>query len=96
MKTSDYQAKITCKRLEWSILKEISVNLIDIGQGHWGRAIIITPRGKKFLEEVDTLAFYKQMFYGLLQFAHMTGVTVSNSGLKKFVASVQDVPNGLL
>ena len=31
------------------------------------------------------------MLYGLLQFAHMTGVTVSNFGLAKFVASVQDV-----
>ena len=37
------------------------------------------------------LAFYKQMLYGLLQFTHMTGITVSNFGLEKFVASVQDV-----
>ena len=29
------------------------------------------------------------MLYGLLQFTHMTGV--SNFGLEKFVASVQDV-----
>ena len=36
-------------------------------------------------------AFYKQMLYGLLQFTHMTGVTVSDFGLEKFVASVQDV-----
>ena len=37
------------------------------------------------------LAFYKQMLCGLLQFTHMTGVTVSNFGLEKFVTSVQDV-----
>ena len=37
------------------------------------------------------LAFYKKMLQGLLQFTHMTGVTVSNFGLEKFVASVQDV-----
>ena len=37
------------------------------------------------------LAFYKQMLYGLLQFTHMTGVTVSNFALEKFVTSVQDV-----
>ena len=37
------------------------------------------------------LAFYKQMLCGLLQFTHMTGVNVSNFGLEKFVASVQDV-----
>ena len=37
------------------------------------------------------LAFYKEMLYGLLQFTHMTGVTVSNFGLENFVASVQDV-----
>ena len=42
-------------------------------------------------EEVDMLAFYKQMLYGLLQFTHMTGLTVSYFGLEKFVASVQDV-----
>ena len=36
------------------------------------------------------LAFYKQMLYGLLQFTHVTGVTVSSFGLDKFVASVQD------
>ena len=37
------------------------------------------------------LAFYKKMLYGLLRFTHMTGVTVSNFDLEKFVASVQDV-----
>ena len=37
------------------------------------------------------LAFFKQMLYGLLQFTYMIGVTVSNFGLQKFVASVQDV-----
>ena len=37
------------------------------------------------------LAFYKPMLYGLLQFTHMTGVTVSNFGFEEFVASVQDV-----
>ena len=37
------------------------------------------------------LAFYKQMLYGLLQFTHVTGVTVSSFGLDKVVASVQDV-----
>ena len=37
------------------------------------------------------LAFYKQMLYGLLQFTHMKGVTVSNFGLEKFLASLQDV-----
>ena len=37
------------------------------------------------------LAFYKQMLYGLLQFTHVRGVTVSNFGLEKFVWSVQDV-----
>ena len=31
------------------------------------------------------------MLYGLLQFTHMTEVTVSNFGLAKFVASVRDV-----
>ena len=33
------------------------------------------------------LTFYKQMFYGLLQFTYMTGATVSNFSLEKFVAS---------
>ena len=51
----------------------------------------VPPRGKKVPEEVDMPAFYKQMLYGLLQFTHMTGVTVSDFGLEKFVASVQDV-----
>ena len=37
------------------------------------------------------LAFYKQMLYGLLQFTHMTAVTVTNFGLEKFVAFFQDV-----
>ena len=37
------------------------------------------------------LAFYKQMLYGLLQFTHMKGVTVSNFGLEKFVTSARDV-----
>ena len=37
------------------------------------------------------LAFYNQTLYGLLRFTHITGVTVSNFGLEKFVASVQDV-----
>ena len=55
------------------------------------RVIIIPPRGKKVPEGVDMLAFYKQMLYGLLQFTHMTGVTVSNFGLEKFVTSVRDV-----
>ena len=40
---------------------------------------------------MDILAFYKQMLYGLLQFTHMTRVTVSYFALEKFVASVQDV-----
>ena len=71
--------------------KEKSVNLIVIGQGHSGRVIIVPPRGKNVPEGLDMLAFYKQMLYGLLQFTHMTGVTVSNFGLEKFVASVQDV-----
>ena len=34
IKTRDYQARI--KRIEGSILREISVNLIVIGQGHAG------------------------------------------------------------
>ena len=50
IKTSDYQAKI--KRMEGSILSDISVNLIVIGQGHWGRVIIVPSRGKKVPEEV--------------------------------------------
>ena len=37
------------------------------------------------------LAFYKHMLYGLLQFTHIAGVTVSNFGLETLVASVQDV-----
>ena len=37
------------------------------------------------------LAVYKQMFYGLLQFTHMIGVTVSNFGLQNFVTRVQAV-----
>ena len=37
------------------------------------------------------LAFYKQMLYGLLRFTHMTIVTVSNFGLEKFVARLQEV-----
>ena len=40
---------------------------------------------------MDILAFYKQMLYGLLQFTHMTRITVSYFGLEKFVASVQDL-----
>ena len=40
---------------------------------------------------MDILAFYKKMFQGLFRFTHMTRVTVSNFGLEKFVASVQDV-----
>ena len=38
IKTRDYQARI--KRMEGSILSEISVHLIVIGQGHSGRVII--------------------------------------------------------
>ena len=89
IKTSDCQAKI--KRMEGSILREISVNLIVIGQRHWGRVIIVPPRGKEVPEGVNMLAFYNQTLYGLLRFTHITGVTVSNFGLEKFVASVQDV-----
>ena len=77
--------------MEGSILREICVNLIVIGQGHQGRVIIVSPRGTKVPKAVDMLAFYKQMLYGLLRFTHMTGVTVSNFGLEKFFASVQDV-----
>ena len=73
--------------MEGSILREKTVNLIVIGQGHSGRVIIVSPRDKKVAEGSDMLAFYKQMFYGLLQFTLMTGVTVSNFGLEKFVAS---------
>ena len=40
---------------------------------------------------MDMLAFYKQTLYGVPQFTHMTGVTVSNFDLEKFVVSVQDV-----
>ena len=40
-------------------------------------------------EGEDMLEFYKQMLYCLLQFTHMTGVTVSKFGLEKFVASLQ-------
>ena len=76
--------------MEGSILREISVNHMVIGQGHRGRVIIVPPRGKKVPEGVDVLAFYKQMLYGLRQFTHVTGVTVSSFGLDKFVASVQD------
>ena len=76
IKTRDYQARI--KRMEGSILRQISVNLIVIGQGHSGRVIIVPS---------DMLAFYKQMLYGLLQFTYMTGATVSNFSLEKFVAS---------
>ena len=76
--------------MEGSILREISVNHMVIGQGHRERVIIVPPRGKKVPEGVDMLAFYKQMLYGLLQFTQVTGVTVSSFGLDKFVASVQD------
>ena len=86
IKTRDYQARI--KRMEGSILRQISVNLIVIGQGHSGRVIIVPPRdNKKVPEGSDMLAFYKQMLYGLLQFTYMTGATVSNFSLEKFVAS---------
>ena len=85
IKTRDYQARI--KRMEGSILREISVNLIVIGQGHSGRVIIVPPRGKNFPEGSDMLEFYKQMLYDLLQLTYMTGATVSNFSLEKFVAS---------
>ena len=73
--------------MEGSILREISVNLTVIGQGHSGRVIIVPPRGKNCPEGSDMLAFYKQMLYGLLQLTYMTGATVSNFSLEKFVAS---------
>ena len=58
--------------MEGSILRELSVNLIVIGQGHLGRVIIVPPRGKKVPEGVDMLAINKQMLYGLLHFTHKT------------------------
>ena len=66
--------------MEGSILREISVNLIVIRQGHSGRVIIVPPRGKNVPEGSDMLAFYKQMLYCLLQFTYMTGATVSSTG----------------
>ena len=47
--------------MEGSILREISVNVIVIGQGHWEGIILVPPRGKKVPEGVDMLAFYKKM-----------------------------------
>ena len=84
------QAKI--KRIYGRIDSQRDIRkLIVIGQGHWGRVIIVQPRGKKVPEGVEMLAFYKQMLYGLLHITHTTGVAVSNFGLENFVASVQDV-----
>ena len=77
--------------MDGSILREICVNRIVIGQGHQAQVMIVPPRGTKVPKGVDMLAFYKQMLYGLLRFTHMTRVTVSNFGLEKFFASVQDV-----
>ena len=49
------------KRMEGMFLREISVNFIVIGQRHYGRVIVVPPRGKKVPEGVDMQAFYKQM-----------------------------------
>ena len=90
IKTRDYQARI--KRIEGSILREISVNRIVIGQGHAGRVIIVPPRGKNVPEGSDMLAFYKHLLYGLLQFTYMTGATVNLIlALKNLSRVVQDV-----
>ena len=82
IETSVYQAKIKGWKDRFSV-RYISVDLIVIGQ--------VPRRGKKVPKGVDMLAFFKQMLYGLLQFTYMIGVTVSDFGLEKFVASVQDV-----
>ena len=56
---SNYQAKF--KHVAGTFLKEISINFIVIGQRHYGRVIVIPPRGKKVPEGEDMLAFYKPM-----------------------------------
>ena len=60
-----------------------SVSLIVIGQGYYGRVIIVSPRSKKVPEGVDMLAFYIQLLYGRTVFlnSHTLQVTVSNLGL---------------
>ena len=57
---SNYQAKF--KHVAGTFLKEISINFIVIGQRHYGRVIVIPPRGKKVPEGEDMLAFYKPMY----------------------------------
>ena len=54
---SNYQAKF--KHVAGTFLKEISINFIVIGQRHYGRVIVIPPRGKKVPEGEDMLAFYR-------------------------------------
>ena len=56
---SNYQAKN--KHVEGTFLREITLNVIVIGQRHYGRVTVVPPRGKKVPEGVDMLAFYKQM-----------------------------------
>ena len=46
-----------------TFLREISINFIIIGQRHYGRVIVIPPRGKKVPEGEDMLAFYKPTCY---------------------------------
>ena len=47
--------------MEGTFLREITLNVIVIGQRHYGRVTVVPPRGKKVPEGVDMLAFYKQM-----------------------------------
>ena len=59
IKVSNFQAKI--KHVEGTFLREITLNFIVIGQRHYGRVIVVPPRGKKVPKRVNMLAFYEQM-----------------------------------
>ena len=78
---SDYQAKI--KRMERSILREISVNL---------SLLVKDTEGELLSFQKEWTCWHSTNRCSRVCFnSHTTGVTVSNFGLEKFFATVQDV-----
>ena len=77
--------------MEGSILREICVNLIVIGQGHQSASYDLSTKRYKGSKRSGHAGILQTDALRSLRFTHMTRVTVSNFGLEKFFASVQDV-----
>ena len=76
--------------MEGSILRETSVNLILIGQRHWGQLLSFHQEVKRFRKEWT--CWHSTNRRSTVCFdSHTWQESLSNFGLEKFVASVQDV-----